>query len=154
MQKLIITKENDKVSYTVEGDLSFTEAILLLFSVVQSAANKTIDGATKAALANIKKPQKPTKSLQKTIQQSVREDVADIINFAASNVLNTISPKDPSLQLTEEAIAGAENMIVLYAAEHGLTLKEALKEVDKILASYVKPTTNNSDNPNSKSKHL
>ena len=136
--KITITVKDNKASFSTEGCLSYTDTVLAVFSMLKAISEKTIDAATKGAIAKAKDSgARVNKDFSKEVQRSAREDVADILNYAASNILNDICPKDPDLQLSEAAIAGAENAIIKYAASHKLTLKQALKKVDKALAEVL-----------------
>lgn len=120
-----ITQSNDKINTNISGEVSFPDLTLMLFSALQGMALKTIDQVVERI--------NPPAEHREALRTDVASDIADMINFAASNVLEKLSPKDPDLELTEIAIATMENQIIHKAAEEGKTIKEALKEYQEEL---------------------
>lgn len=123
-----ITLSNDKINTNISGEVSFPDLTLMLFSALRGMALKTVDQVVERI--------DPPKEHLEALRKDVASDIADMINFAASNVLNELSPKDPDLELSEIAIATMENQIIHKAAEEGKTIQEALKEYqDELLKS-------------------
>lgn len=136
---IAITEENNKVTLSMSEDLHWTDACLLLCTALKSLAFRTKDAIIKTLAA---KDPKATKAHLKALSDEVSGDIADTINFAVSNILNELSPKDPDLQLSEIAIATMENEIIHYAADHHISIKKALKEYeDKLKESKYAATT-------------
>ena len=119
MDQIIIKNDNDKVSVEVSSEMSWTLFIRMMASTIQYVAERTISQVS----AN---PEQMT-------PEDARAIVADQINFAISNVLESVSPKDPDLMLSEVAIAKMEDEIIKKAAAEGKTMKEALEEYEKEL---------------------
>lgn len=127
---LIELKEDQSLCATVSGEISWETALRMLLSTIRHLARKTAD-----TIAQIK--HKPVEQEYSAVYKEVAADIADEINFGISNVLEELSPKDPDLALTEKAIAGAENLIIHYAADHHMTIKEALDSVNEIFTGYL-----------------
>lgn len=126
---ILISKNNNEFSVSFSDDLTWPDACQLLTSALRGLALKAIDSVTKANAAK----NKLSKSKALELRRSVTEDVADNINYAISNILDEIAPKDPDLQLSEVAIATMENEIIHYAHDNHLTMKQALKEYEERL---------------------
>ena len=126
---ILISKNNNDFSVSFSDDLTWPDACQLLTSALRGLALKAIDHTTKATTSQTKL----TKAKALELRKSVTEDVADNINYAISNILDEISPKDPDLQLSEVAIATMENEIIHYAYDNHLTMKQALKEYEERL---------------------
>ena len=143
MKNQIILEENTtgKLAITVSKDLTWPQACLMLFGAVQHLADTTVDLAYNML---------PEDQQTKEARSEIAADMADMINYAATNVLNELSPRDPDLQLTEVAIATMENEIIQKAAKEHKSLKEALKEYEAELAKSpyaAKPLGQNGKRP-------
>lgn len=120
--KIIIEENEGKVSLSLSA-VPWPTALLMLSSTIKQLATITIDQVTKD---------------YDIPRDEVAGDVADQINYAISNVLTTIAPPDPDLQLSEVAIATMENEIIHYAADKHIPIEQALKEYEESLLSNSK----------------
>lgn len=125
MQKIIITISEDKLNLDIEGSITWPEACLALMSTLGNLAKTTVANLTK------------DNNLTEEQSQILLEDVADQINFAASNVLNDLVPPKPDQQLSEAAIAAAENIIIKEAAKHNMPIEEAITKAEELLKPYL-----------------
>ena len=70
----------------------------------------------------------------------IREELVQEMNLAFTNFLNNHSDTPQggiTKDLSSEIILALENQIVLYASDHGLSLKEATENVEAILAEVL-----------------
>lgn len=130
---ITIEEKDNKLNVQLSKDVTWTAALRMLVSTIRNLALTTIDHIVTTQTGQVKKL---TKKQALSIRDEVKADVADMMNFAFSNILNEICPKDPDLQISEIAIATIENEIIDYAAEHKITLKQALQEYEKKLESH------------------
>ena len=124
MDQIIIKNDNGKVSVEVSDEMSWTLFIRMMASTIQYVAEKTISQVSDH-------PELPEE--ERLSPEDARAMVADQVNFAMSNVLENICPKDPDLMLSEVAIAKMEDEIIKKAQAEGKTMKEALEEYQKEL---------------------
>lgn len=125
MQTLKITIEDNKLNLEIDGSITWPEACLALMSTVKNLAQTTV-----AHLAE-------DNELTPEQTQALLEDVADQINFAASNVLNDLVPPKPDQQLSEAAIAAAENIIIKEAASRKISIEDAIAQAEELLRPYL-----------------
>lgn len=64
-------------------------------------------------------------------QEEARSAYADAINFAASNVINAIEPKNDDNTIDEHIILQCENEAIRYATSHGLTIQDVIAKLKK-----------------------
>ena len=126
MQKIIITVSEGKLSLELDGSITWPEACLALMSTIGNLAKTTVANLTK------------DNNLSDEQSQILLEDVANQINFAASNVLNDLVPPKPDQQLSEAAIAAAENIIIREAAKQNMPIEEAIVKAEELLKPYLK----------------
>lgn len=117
--KITIEDNDGKLNVELSEGMTWPTACLMLFSTISNLADSTVDAVYKSL---------PKKS--KSVKKEIAADIADMINFAATNILERLSPKDPDLQLTEVAIATMENEIIQKAAKEKKDIKTALKEYE------------------------
>lgn len=125
MQKITITVSEGKLSLELDGSITWPEACLALMSTIGNLAKTTVANLTK------------DNSLSDEQSQILLEDVANQINFAASNVLNDLVPPKPDQQLSEAAIAAAENIIIREAAKQKIPIEEAIVKAEELLKPYL-----------------
>lgn len=125
MQKITITVSEGKLSLELDGSITWPEACLALMSTIGNLAKTTVANLTK------------DNDLSEEQSQILMEDVANQINFAASNVLNDLVPPKPDQQLSEAAIAAAENIIIREAAKQHMTIEEAIVKAEELLKPYL-----------------
>ena len=125
MQKITITVSDGKLSLELDGSITWPEACLALMSTIGNLAKTTVANLTK------------DNDLSEEQSQILMEDVANQINFAASNVLNDLVPPKPDQQLSEAAIAAAENIIIREAAKQHMTIEEAIVKAEELLKPYL-----------------
>ena len=125
MQKITITVSDGKLSLELDGSITWPEACLALMSTIGNLAKTTVANLTK------------DNDLSEEQSQILLEDVANQINFAASNVLNDLVPPKPDQQLSEAAIAAAENIIIREAAKQHMTIEEAIVKAEELLKPYL-----------------
>lgn len=129
---ITIEEKNDKLKVNLSEDVTWPTALQMLASTLKNLAVATVE----KVVVN----QAGAKSLSKkqalAVRDSVKEDVADMLNFAFSNILNDICPKDPNLQISEVAIATIENEIIHYAADNHVTIKKALEHYEEKLKEH------------------
>lgn len=125
MQKIIITISENKLNLELKGSITWPEACLALMSTLGNLAKTTV--------ANLTKDNKLTEEQS----QILLEDIANQINFAASNVLNDLVPPKPDQQLSEAAIAAAENIIIREAAKKKMSIEEAIVKAEELLKPYL-----------------
>lgn len=125
MQKITITVSDGKLSLELDGSITWPEACLALMSTIGNLAKTTVANLTK------------DNDLSDEQSQILLEDVANQINFAASNVLNDLVPPKPDQQLSEAAIAAAENIIIREAAKQHMTIEEAITKAEELLKPYL-----------------
>lgn len=125
MQKIIITISEDKLNLDIEGSVTWPEACLALVSTLGNLAKTTVANLTK------------DNNLTEEQSQILLEAIADQINFAASNVLNDLVPPKPDQQLSEAAIAAAENIIIKEAAKQNMPIEEAITKAEELLKPYL-----------------
>lgn len=125
MQKITITVSDGKLSLELDGSITWPEACLALMSTIGNLAKTTVANLTK------------DNDLSEEQSQILLEDVANQINFAASNVLNDLVPPKPDQQLSEAAIAAAENIIIREAAKQHMTIEEAITKAEELLKPYL-----------------
>ena len=125
MQKITITVSEGKLSLELDGSITWPEACLALMSTIGNLAKTTVANLTK------------DNNLSDEQSQILMEDVANQINFAASNVLNDLVPPKPDQQLSEAAIAAAENIIIREAAKQHMTIEEAIVKAEELLKPYL-----------------
>ena len=125
MQKITITVSDGKLSLELDGSITWPEACLALMSTIGNLAKTTVANLTK------------DNNLSDEQSQILLEDVANQINFAASNVLNDLVPPKPDQQLSEAAIAAAENIIIREAAKQHMTIEEAITKAEELLKPYL-----------------
>lgn len=117
---ITILENNGKVTIDLSEGLTFTTSLQMLLSAIRFLAKKTADIISK----DLKK------SKASKTHEEVCSDIADMINFGISNILEELSPKDPDLQLSEVAIATMENEIIQEAANRHLPMKKVLQEYE------------------------
>lgn len=120
MNKITITDNDGKLKVDLSDGINWPTACLMLFSTISNLADTTVETICS--------------SVPDTDRTEVAADIADMINFAASNILDRLSPKDPDLQLSEVAIATMENEIIHRAAERKIPIEQALKEYEEELS--------------------
>ena len=125
MQKITITVSDGKLSLELDGSITWPEACLALMSTIGNLAKTTVANLTK------------DNNLSDEQSQILLEDVANQINFAASNVLNDLVPPKPDQQLSEAAIAAAENIIIREAAKQHMSIEEAIVKAEELLKPYL-----------------
>lgn len=125
MQKITITISEGKLSLELDGSITWPEACLALMSTIGNLAKTTVANLTK------------DNNLSDEQSQILLEDVANQINFAASNVLNDLVPPKPDQQLSEAAIAAAENIIIREAAKQHMPIEEAITKAEELLKPYL-----------------
>ena len=125
MQKITITVSDGKLSLELDGSITWPEACLALMSTIGNLAKTTVANLTK------------DNNLSDEQSQILLEDVANQINFAASNVLNDLVPPKPDQQLSEAAIAAAENIIIREAAKQHMPIEEAIVKAEELLKPYL-----------------
>lgn len=125
MQKITITVSDGKLSLELDGSITWPEACLALMSTIGNLAKTTVTNLTK------------DNNLSDEQSQILLEDVANQINFAASNVLNDLVPPKPDQQLSEAAIAAAENIIIREAAKQHMPIEEAIVKAEELLKPYL-----------------
>ena len=125
MQKITITVSDGKLSLELDGSITWPEACLALMSTIGNLAKTTVANLTK------------DNNLSDEQSQILLEDVANQINFAASNVLNDLVPPKPDQQLSEAAIAAAENIIIREAAKQHMSIEEAIIKAEELLKPYL-----------------
>ena len=125
MQKITITVSEGKLSLELDGSITWPEACLALMSTIGNLAKTTVANLTK------------DNNLSDEQSQILLEDVANQINFAASNVLNDLVPPKPDQQLSEAAIAAAENIIIREAAKQHMSIEEAIIKAEELLKPYL-----------------
>lgn len=125
MQKITITVSEGKLSLELDGSITWPEACLALMSTIGNLAKTTVANLTKE------------NNLSDEQSQILLEDVANQINFAASNVLNDLVPPKPDQQLSEAAIAAAENIIIREAAKQHMPIEEAITKAEELLKPYL-----------------
>ena len=125
MQKITITVSEGKLSLELDGSITWPEACLALMSTIGNLAKTTVTNLTK------------DNNLSDEQSQILLEDVANQINFAASNVLNDLVPPKPDQQLSEAAIAAAENIIIREAAKQHIPIEEAIVKAEELLKPYL-----------------
>lgn len=125
MQKITITVSDGKLSLELDGSITWPEACLALMSTIGNLAKTTVANLTK------------DNNLSEEQSQILLEDVANQINFAASNVLNDLVPPKPDQQLSEATIAAAENIIIREAAKQHMTIEEAITKAEELLKPYL-----------------
>lgn len=125
MQKITIVISEGKLSLELDGSITWPEACLALMSTIGNLAKTTVANLTK------------DNNLSDEQSQILLEDVANQINFAASNVLNDLVPPKPDQQLSEAAIAAAENIIIREAAKQHMTIEEAITKAEELLKPYL-----------------
>lgn len=125
MQKITITVSDGKLSLELDGSITWPEACLALMSTIGNLAKTTVANLTK------------DNNLSDEQSQILLEDAANQINFAASNVLNDLVPPKPDQQLSEAAIAAAENIIIREAAKQHMTIEEAITKAEELLKPYL-----------------
>lgn len=133
--KIVITEHEGKVGLALSPDMGWELALNMLVSTIRSLANLTVDMAAAKH-----------RSGKAEVRRNVSADLADNINFAISNVLNELSPRDPDAQLSEMAIATLENEIIHRASKKHITLQQALSELENELSCLehaVKPIGQN-----------
>lgn len=125
--KITITDNDGKLNVELTDGLTWPTACLMLFSTISNLAETTVDVVYNSL---------PDDKKSTEVKEEIAADIADMINYAASNILNKLSPKDPDLQLSEIAIATMENEIIQKAAKEKKSIKQALKEYEaKLLKS-------------------
>lgn len=129
---ITIEEKDNKLKVNLSEDITWTIALQMLAATLKNLAVATVERVTVNQAAELKL----TKAQALDVRNSVKEDVADMLNFAISNVLNDICPKDPNLQVTEVAIATIENEIIHYAKDNNLTLKKALEHYEEKLKEH------------------
>lgn len=125
MQKITIVISEGKLSLELDGSITWPEACLALMSTIGNLAKTTVTNLTK------------DNNLSDEQSQILLEDVANQINFAASNVLNDLVPPKPDQQLSEAAIAAAENIIIREAAKQHMPIEEAITKAEELLKPYL-----------------
>ena len=125
MQKITITVSDGRLSLELDGSITWPEACLALMSTIGNLAKTTVANLTK------------DNNLSDEQSQILLEDVANQINFAASNVLNDLVPPKPDQQLSEAAIAAAENIIIREAAKQHMPIEEAIVKAEELLKPYL-----------------
>ena len=125
MQKITITVSEGKLNLELDGSITWPEACLALMSTIGNLAKTTVANLTK------------DNNLSDEQSQILLEDVANQINFAASNVLNDLVPPKPDQQLSEAAIAAAENIIIREAAKQHMSIEEAIIKAEELLKPYL-----------------
>ena len=125
MQKITITVSEGKLNLELDGSITWPEACLALMSTIGNLAKTTVANLTK------------DNNLSDEQSQILLEDVANQINFAASNVLNDLVPPKPDQQLSEAAIAAAENIIIREAAKQHMSIEEAIVKAEELLKPYL-----------------
>ena len=125
MQKITITVSDGKLSLELDGSITWPEACLALMSTIGNLAKTTVANLTK------------DNNLSDEQSQILLEDVANQINFAASNVLNDLVPPKPDQQLSEAAIAAAENIIIREAAKQHMSIEDAIIKAEELLKPYL-----------------
>ena len=125
MQKITITVSEGKLNLELDGSITWPEACLALMSTIGNLAKTTVANLTK------------DNNLSDEQSQILLEDVANQINFAASNVLNDLVPPKPDQQLSEAAIAAAENIISREAAKQHMSIEEAIVKAEELLKPYL-----------------
>ena len=125
MQKITITVSEGKLNLELDGSITWPEACLALMSTIGNLAKTTVANLTK------------DNNLSDEQSQILLEDVANQINFAASNVLNDLVPPKPDQQLSEAAIAAAENIIIREAAKQHMSIEEAIVKAEELLRPYL-----------------
>jgi len=114
----------DRIKLTFSPTVTWTIFIRAILATIRQFAKYTVETARKHFLQ-----ENPDLEFYEAVAYG---DIADQINIGITNILNEISPRDPDLQLTEVALLYAENTIINDAAKRGITLKQALKEYEKI----------------------
>lgn len=128
MKITIEQTEDQKLAFTTDGGVDFESAILLLGSAILNISQVTLKNIRNA---EIKEAKAKTKAQKQAIEEQAKSDIADRLNFMFSTILNDICPKDPSLALSEVAIATLENEIIDYAYNNHLSIPEALKHYEQ-----------------------
>lgn len=131
---LDINPDSEQVTVQISNGVTWTVALRALATVMHNLALKTAASAAEAAIEDFKK-QHPNKkvsaSQRRSITREAKGDIADQINFAVSNILTELSPKDPDLQLSETVILACENQLIEYAKDNNLTLAQVIKQVNE-----------------------
>lgn len=128
MSKFTITieeLEDEKLSVDLSEGMTWPKACLMICSTLSNLADTAVDTVFKNLPEAVQTPD---------TKKDVSGDIADMINYAVSNILNRLSPKDPDLQLSEVAIATMENEIIHYAHSANISMKEAIKHYESQLA--------------------
>lgn len=134
MKTILISEKDNKITLSLSEGLTFSDIAQLLSSALHQIAKSTVIKLTESYITSHRDTVK-TKRQKEAVRLSVQEDIADMLNFAFSNVLNDICPKDPDHQLSEVAIATMENIIINNAANNKVSIEEALADLEANLAN-------------------
>ena len=130
---IAIENKEGKMSLQLSEGITWPDACLMLTSALKALAVKAIEQVTVQQTPHLKKR---TKANMKALQASVASDVADNINYAISNILEELSPKDPDLVLSEVAIATIENEIIHYAKDNHVSIQKAIEHYEEKLKEH------------------
>ena len=119
MASIIINFDAEHISWRPTCDVTWDLASRALLGCLGSVLEQTVTAA-------------PADSRTK-----IREELVQEMNIAFTNFLNNHSDVAQGRDLSSEIILALENQIVLYASDHGLSLKEATENVEAILETIL-----------------
>ena len=119
MASIIINFDLEHISWRPTCDVTWDLASRALLGCLGSVLEQTVTAA-------------PEEDRTK-----IREELVQEMNLAFTNFLNNHSDTARGRDLSSEIILALENQIVLYASDHGLSLKEATENVEAILETIL-----------------
>ena len=119
MASIIINFDAEHISWRPTCDVTWDLASRALLGTLGSVLEQTVTAA-------------PAET-----RPLLREELVEEMNLAFTNFLNNHADVARGRDLSSEIILALENQIVLYASDHGLSLKEATENVEAILETIL-----------------